>query len=137
MRKYTTNTVHYFSLLFFVLSFLCLTDLIHDLGHIVKINTTFILIHLLTGIGLLIVTTLSTVASIRLIRLFGLAYLLISLIGFQIFQGDLFLTESHWSHVFYLNLMNYIHFIIGIVLSLTGAVLNNQRYQTAILGSKN
>ena len=131
MRKYTTKTAQYLSLLFFVLSFLCLADLVHGLGHIVETSTIFILIHLITGIGLLTVTRLSIEGSISLIRSFGFIYLLISLIGFQIFQGDLLQIDSEWSHVIYLNLMNYVHFIIGIVLSYTGTILNNQRYQIA------
>ena len=132
MKKHTEYTAQYFSLLFFILSFLCLANLAHWMDHIIKTNTTFSLIHLATGLGLLVISRLGTEASIYFIRSIGLTYLLISLIGFQTFQGSAIQTDSQWSHVFYLNLINYIHFVLGVVLSFSGATLNNKRYQVAI-----
>jgi len=132
MKKHTEYTAQYFSLLFFLLSFLCLANLAHGMDHIIKTNTTFSLIHLATGLGLLVISRLGTEASIYFIRSFGLAYLLISLIGFQIFQGNAIQTDSQWSHVIYLNLINYIHFALGVKLSFFGTILNNRRCKIAI-----
>ena len=132
MKKHTEYTAQYFSLLFFILSFLCLANLVHGMDHIIKTSTTLSFVHLATGLGLLVISRLGTEASIYFIRSFGLAYLLISLIGFQIFQGSVIQTDSQLSHVFYLNLINYIHFFLGVVLSFSGAILNNKRCQVAI-----
>lgn len=132
MKEYTINTAQYFSLLFFVLSFLYLADFVHGLDHIIESNITFTLIHLITGIGLLVFSRLGTEASIYFIRSVGLAYLLISLIGFQVFQETFLQINSQWSHVFYLNLMNYLHFVLGIILSFSGTILHNRRRQIAI-----
>lgn len=132
MKKNTINTAQYFSLLFFLLAFMCLTDIVHRQGQIVETSIMFSFIHLLTGIGLLVITRLSTKVSIYFIRSFGLIYLLISLIGFQIFQATAIEINSEWSHVFYLNLMNYIHFALGVKLSFSGTILNNRRCKIAI-----
>jgi hypothetical protein len=134
MKEYTINTAQYFSLLFFVLSFLCLADFVHGTDHIIESNITFYLIHLITGMGFLVFSRLGTETSIYFIRSVGLAYLLISLIGFQVFQEAFLQTNSQWSHVFYLNLMNYLHFVLGIILSFSGTILNNRRRQIAITG---
>ena len=132
MKEITVTTAKYFSILFFVLSILCLVDLAHGRDHIIETNITFTFFHLITGMGLLGFSRLGTEASIYFIRTFGFAYLLFSLIGFQVFQATSISTDSQWSHVFYLNLMNYLHFIIGIVLSFSGAVLNKQKSLIAI-----
>ncbi len=132
MKKHTENTAQYFSLLFFVLTFLFLADLTHGIEHIAKTNTTISFIHLATGLGLLVTSRLGTETSIYFIRSFGLIYLLISLIGFQGFQGSAIQTDSQWPYVLYLNLINYIHFILGVILSFSGTTLNNRNCQGAI-----
>ena len=115
----------YFSVLFFTLAFAgFVTDLFFGESPILKTSVAFDLIHLATAAGLLAFAKLRTETLIYLIRSLGLAYLLISFIGFQ---GVGLHTNDQWPHVLHLNLMNYFHFGLGTALSLTGAILNNRQ----------
>ena len=129
MKKKTESTTQYLSLLFFLLTFLCYTNSLHGIDQLPKININLSIIHLATAIGFLVIGRVSTEASIYFIRSFGLAYLLISFVGFHLFQGTMIDSNNQWSHVFSLNMMNYIHFALGVTLSFTGSVLNDQKFQ--------
>jgi len=125
MKNYLVTINTYFCLLFFTLAFAgFITDLFFGESPILKTSVVFDLIHLATATGLLAFAKLRTETLIYLIRSLGLAYLLISLIGFQ---GMVLHTDYQWSHVLYLNLMNYLHFGLGTALSLAGTILNNRQ----------
>lgn len=129
MKNYFVTIAIYFSLLFFTLAFAGLiTDLFIGESPFLKTSVVFDLIHLATATGLLAFAKLRTETIIYLIRFLGLSYLLISFIGFQ---GMVLHTDYQWSHVLYLNLMNYLHFSLGTALSLAGTILNNRQNQIA------
>ena len=82
-------------------------------------NTTLNLTHLITAIGFAIVSKQSSNISIQFIRIIGMTYMLISLIGFM---GVNILIGDQWKDVIFLNLMNYIQFSLGVALSVIGTV---------------
>lgn len=115
----------YFSLIFFTLAFAgFITDIFFGESPILKTSMVFNLIHLVTATGLLAFAKSRTETIIYLIRSLGLAYLLISFIGFQ---GMVLHTDYQWSHVIYLNLINYLHFVLGIGFSVAGTILNKRQ----------
>jgi len=115
----------YFSLLFVTLasvgfiSDLCLVD-----RSILKTSLVLDLIYLVTAVGLFVFTKFRSEALIYLIRSLGLAYLLISFIGFQ---GMVLHINYSWSHVLFLNLINYLHFGLGMALCFAGTILNKRQ----------
>ena len=54
----------------------------------------------------------------------GMAYMLISLIGFM---GISILIDEQWEDVIYLNLLSYLQFGLGVILSILGSILNNRQ----------
>ena len=115
----------YFSVLFFTLAFAgFVTDLFFGESPILKTSVAFDLIHLATAAGLLAFAKLRTETLIYLIRSLGLAYLLISFIGFQ---GMVLHTNYPWSHVLILNLMNYLHFGLGMTLCFVASIINKRQ----------
>lgn len=123
-NNFVTITL-YFSLLFFILALAGLiTDLFFGESPILKTSMFFDLIHLITATVLLAFAKFRAETITYLIRSLGLAYLVISFIGFQ---GMVLHTDDQWSHVLYLNLMNYLHFGLGTALSLAGTILNKRQ----------
>jgi hypothetical protein len=130
MKKNIVAVSLYFSMLFYTLAFIgFIADLFFGESLIMKTSMVFVLFHLITATGLLASAKSRTETSNYLIRSLGLAYLLISFIGFQ----EIVLhTNYQWSHVLYLNLMNYVHFSLGITLSIAGTILSNRQHQITL-----
>lgn len=81
-------------------------------------------IHLVTAICFITVTRLSENTRIQTMLRFGLVYLLISGIGFWGMNIEI---AEHWDAVIRLNLLNYVQFSLGVVLSAIGMILNRRQ----------
>ena len=86
-------------------------------------NTILNLTHLITAIGFAAASKQSINLSIQFIRAIGTAYMLISLIGFM---GINILIGEQWEDVIYLNLLSYLQFSLGVILSILGSILKNR-----------
>jgi len=86
-------------------------------------NTILNLTHLITAIGFAASSKQSINLSIQFIRVIGTAYMLISLIGFM---GINILIGEQWEDVIYLNLLSYLQFGLGVILSILGQILKNR-----------
>ena len=84
-------------------------------------NMTLNLTHLITAVGFAVVSKQDRDLTIQFIRIIGMAYMLISLIGFM---GVNIVIGEQWEEVIFLNLLSYIQFSLGVVLSFFGAILN-------------
>ena len=89
-----------------------------------KSNTIINLTHLITAIGFAVVARLNVSTSIQFIRVIGMIYMLISLIGFM---GVNILIGDQWKDVIYLNLLNYLQFGLGVILSIFGSILKKRQ----------
>lgn len=78
------------------------------------------LIHLITAICFIVITRSEERTRIQFIQMFGLVYMLISVIGFM--GVDLKIGEQ-WETVVRLNLLNYVQFSLGVALSAVGMIL--------------
>ena len=87
-------------------------------------NTILNLTHLITAVGFAVVSKQDVSVSIQFIRVIGMAYMLISLIGFM---GISILIGEQWEDVIYLNLLNYLQFGLGVILSIFGSILSNRQ----------
>ena len=87
-------------------------------------NTILNLTHLITAVGFAVVSKQDVSVSIQFIRVIGMAYMLISLIGFM---GISILIGAQWEDVIYLNLLSYLQFGLGVILSIFGSILNNRQ----------
>lgn len=86
-------------------------------------NTILNFTHLITAIGFAVVSKQAVSVSIEFIRVIGMAYMLISLIGFM---GINILIGEQWKDVIYLNLLSYLQFSLGVILSILGSILKNR-----------
>ena len=86
-------------------------------------NMILNLTHLITAIGFAFVSKQGISASIQFIRVIGMAYMLISFIGFM---GVNVLIGGQWKDVIYLNLLSYLQFGLGVTLSIFGTILNKR-----------
>jgi hypothetical protein len=86
-------------------------------------NATLNLTHLITAIGFAVASKQSVNLSTQFIRIIGMAYMLISLIGFM---GVNIMIGEQWVDVIYLNLLSYIQFGLGVALSIFGTILKNR-----------
>lgn len=84
-----------------------------------KTNTILNLTHLITAIGFAVVSKQSSSISIQFTKIIGMTYMLISLIGFM---GVNILIGDQWKDVIFLNLMSYIQFSLGVILSIIGTI---------------
>ena len=84
-------------------------------------NTILNLTHMITAIGFSIVSKQNRNITIQFIRIIGMAYMLISLIGFM---GVNIVIGEKWEEVIYLNLLSYIQFSLGVILSISGTIFN-------------
>ena len=113
-----------FSVLFLVLALLgFISDSLPVEKDFLKSNTIINLTHLITAIGFAVVARLNVSTSIQFIRVIGMIYMLISLIGFM---GVNILIGDQWKDVIYLNLLNYLQFGLGVILSIFGSILKNR-----------
>jgi len=87
-------------------------------------NTILNFTHLITAIGFAVVSKQVVSRSIQFIRVMGMAYMMISLIGFM---GISILIDEQWEDVIYLNLLSYLQFGLGVILSILGSILNNRQ----------
>ena len=78
------------------------------------------IIHLITAIFFIVITRSEERTRIQFIQMFGLVYMLISLIGFM--GMDIKIGEQ-WEAVIRLNLLNYVQFSLGVALSTIGMIL--------------
>jgi len=86
-------------------------------------NTMLNFTHLITAIGFAVVSKQAVSGSIQFIRVIGMAYMLISLIGFM---GISIMIDEQWEDVIYLNLLSYLQFGLGVILSILGSILKNR-----------
>ncbi len=82
--------------------------------------TALKLIHLITAIFFIVITRSEERTRIQFIQMFGLVYMLISVIGFM--GMDIKIGEQ-WEAVIRLNLLNYVQFSLGVALSVVGMIL--------------
>jgi hypothetical protein len=78
------------------------------------------IIHLITAVCFIVVTKSEEHTRIQFIQIFGLVYMLISVIGFM--GADIKIGEQ-WDAVIRLNLLNYVQFSLGVALSAIGMIL--------------
>jgi len=78
------------------------------------------IIHLITAICFIVITRSEERTRIQFIQMFGLVYMLISVIGFM--GMDIKIGEQ-WEAVIRLNLLNYVQFSLGVALSAVGMIL--------------
>ncbi len=82
------------------------------------------IIHLITAICFIIVTRSNENTRIQSMQMFGMAYMLISVIGFM---GMNIQIGEQWENVIRLNLLNYVQFGLGIALSVFGTILKKRQ----------
>jgi len=87
-------------------------------------NMVLNLTHLITAIGFAAASKKGVNISIQYIRIIGTVYMLISLIGFM---GTTIILDDQWADVIYLNLLNYLQFGLGVILSVFGTVLKKHQ----------
>jgi len=109
-----------FYIIFLVLAALgYISDLQPEDKAFLKTNTILNLTHLITAIGFAAVSKQSSNISIQFTQIIGMTYMLISLIGFM---GVNILIGDQWKDVIFLNLMSYIQFGLGVILSIIGTI---------------
>ena len=82
------------------------------------------LIHLITAICFIVITRSDEKTRIQFVQIFGLVYMLISVIGFM--GMDIKIGEQ-WEAVIRLNLLNYVQFSLGVALSAIGMILKKRQ----------
>ncbi len=92
-------------------------------------NMTLNLTHLITAVGFAVVSKQDVKITIQFIQIIGMAYMMISLIGFM---GVNIVIEEKWEEVISLNLLSYIQFGLGVILSIFGTILNKDLCATNI-----
>jgi len=124
--KNSSGTIAWiFSALFFVLALLgFISDLLPVEKAFLETNTILNLTHLITAVGFAFVAKQGADESIRLIRVFGLTYMLISSIGFL---GMNMQIGEQWLYAIYINFLNYVQFGLGVALSILGSILKKRQ----------
>jgi len=84
------------------------------------------LIHLITAICFIVIIWSDEKTRIQFVQIFGLVYMLISVIGFM--GMDIKIGEQ-WEAVIRLNLLNYVQFSLGVALSAIGMILKKHQRQ--------
>ena len=87
-------------------------------------NTILNFTHLVTAIGFAAASKKGVGISIQFIQIIGAVYILISLIGFM---GVTILMDAQWADVIYLNLLSYLQFGLGIIISVFGTILSKRQ----------
>ena len=88
-------------------------------------NLTLKLVHIITAIFFIAITRLDEEMRIQSIQVFGITYMIISGIGFV---GMNMRVATQWESAIYLNLLIYVQFGLGIVLSIIGMILKKRQY---------
>ena len=92
-------------------------------------NMALNLTHLITAVGFAVVSKQDVKITIQFIQTIGMAYMMISLIGFM---GVNIVIGEKWEEVISLNLLSYIQFGLGVILSIFGTILNKDLCSTNI-----
>jgi len=110
-----------FSVIFFALAILgFFMDSLPIDKDFLKTNIVLNITHLVTAIGFVIVAKIDVGALIQFVRVIGMSYMLISLIGFM---GMNIVIGEQWEDVIYHNLLSYLQFGLGVILSIIGSIL--------------
>ena len=88
-------------------------------------NLTLKLVHIITAIFFIAITRLDEEMRVQFIQVFGITYMIISGIGFV---GMNMRIATQWESAIYLNLLIYVQFGLGIVLSTIGMMLKKRQY---------
>ena len=88
-------------------------------------NLTLKLVHIITAIFFIAITRLDEEMRIQSIQVFGITYMIISGIGFV---GMNMRIATQWESAIYLDLLIYVQFGLGIVLSIIGMMLKKRQY---------
>lgn len=125
MNFNSVTTAWAFSAVFLVLTILgFFTDSLPEGRDFLKTNMVINFTHLTTAIGFALVAKLDIGASIQFIRVIGMAYMLISLIGFM---GMSIVIGEQWEKVVYHNFLTYLQFGLGVILSILGSILRTRQ----------
>jgi hypothetical protein len=125
MKNLTISATWLFVAIFLGISFLgVLSNYFPAKKGIFGINTTSNLIHLTTASWFIVSTRSSDNLRIQSMQIFGLTYMLISVIRFL---GTNLEVGYKLSDVIYLNLLNYLRFGLGVIVSAVDSVLKNVR----------
>ena len=125
MKNASVITAWTFLVLFLVLALLgFISDSLPIDSAFLETNTILNLTHLMTAVGFAVVAKESVDESIHHIQVFGVAYMLISGIGFM---GMNIQIGEPWSYALYLNFLNYVQFGLGVILCISGSMLKKHR----------
>jgi len=123
MKNSIANVAYVLAMLFLIVASIELDpDLFFGENAFLVSNIAYNLTHFGTAICFMGITQLDPNMLIMFIQAFGMAYLIISLIGFQSF--DLQRDESFC--IFQANSQNFLHFFLGAVTSLAGSHLKKK-----------
>ncbi len=92
-------------------------------------NLTFNLVHLTTAIWFVFSTRVNEIIRIQSMQMFGMTFMLISVIGFL---GTNLQIGYQLSDVIYLNLQSYLQFGLGIIISASGSILMKRQRRIAV-----
>ncbi len=126
MMKNSSVTIAWiFSILFLVLAIAgFISDLLPEDKAFLETNVILNFTHLITAMGLALVTKQGTDSVIHLVRVFGSSYMLISSIGFM---GMNIQVADEWSYAIYTNFLNYLQFALGTAMYTLGTILKNRQ----------
>lgn len=125
MKISSVTTAWIFSILYLVLAILgFISDLLPKNNAFLDINVILNFTHLITAIGLALVTKQGANNAIQLVRIFGSTYMLISAIGFI---GMNMQVADQWSYAIYMHFLNYIQFGLGAAMYSLGTRKRNQQ----------
>lgn len=127
MKNLESIIAFFLAVFFLIVTIVCFVP--HALYHkdILDTHLAHDFIHLITAVSFFIALNMSKPATLKLIRLNGIAYLIIGFIGFVTFGSQM---EGNLEHIVASNSLNYLHFTIGLTLSIFGVILNNYQYKT-------
>lgn len=121
MRNNVTIITWILSLIFLILTVhVLVSDSLTGADSYLTSNANFALLYLITSIGLAAVTKLDISISIQFIRVAGIIYMLLSLMGFMEMNTRM---DEEWDTIVNFNLTSYVQFGVGIILSMLGSSL--------------
>ncbi len=88
-------------------------------------NLTLKLVHIITAIFFIVITRLDEEIRTQSIQVLGITYMMISGVGFM---GMNIRIGVQWEGAIYLNMLCYMQFGLGIVLSAIGMILKKRQY---------
>lgn len=125
VKNSSVTTAWIFSILFLVLAIIgFISDLLPEEKAFLETNVILNFTHLITAMGLALVTKQGTNPAIHLVRVFGSTYMLISAIGFM---GMNIQVTDEWSYNIYTNFLNYLQFALGTAMYTLGTISKNRQ----------